>query len=134
MINFTNKTILLVEDEAVIALAESVALQKHGFSVVMEHSGEHAVERALADDSIDLILMDMDLGPGLDGTGAARAILEKRDLPVLFLSNHTGSEVVEKAEKITSYGYVVKNTGETVLLASIKMAFRLHEAHRRAKE
>jgi PAS domain S-box-containing protein len=33
--------------------------------------------------------------------------------------------VVEKTEGITSYGYIVKNSGETVLNASIKMAFRL---------
>ena len=37
--------------------------------------------------------------------------------------------MVEKTEKITSYGYVVKNTGATVLAASIKMAFKLHAAH-----
>ena len=32
------------------------------------------------------------------------------------------------AEGITSYGYIVKNTGETVLLASMRMAYKLHNA------
>ena len=36
-------------------------------------------------------------------------------------------KIVEKTEKITSYGYVVKNTGIVVLDASIKMAFKLFE-------
>ncbi|MDA3951038.1 MAG: PAS domain S-box protein [Spirochaeta sp.] len=38
--------------------------------------------------------------------------------------------LVAMAEKITSYGYIVKNSGNAVLLASVKMAFRLHEANR----
>ncbi len=40
---------------------------------------------------------------------------------------------MEKTEKITSYGYVVKNSGETVLIASIKMAFKLFDAYQRLK-
>jgi len=72
--------------------------------------------------------MDIDLGPGIDGTQAAERILEHKDIPVVFLSSHTEPEVVEKTEKITSYGYVVKNTGVTVLDASIKMALKLFEA------
>jgi PAS domain S-box-containing protein len=73
--------------------------------------------------------MDIDLGEGMDGTEVARAILQDHDIPVVFLSSHIEKEVVEKTEKITSYGYVVKNTGITVLDASIKMAFKLFEAH-----
>ena len=37
-------------------------------------------------------------------------------------------EIVDKTEKITSYGYVVKSSSITVLDASIKMAFKLFEA------
>jgi PAS domain S-box-containing protein len=72
--------------------------------------------------------MDIDLGSGMDGTEAAQAILSDREIPVVFLSSHTEPEVVDRTEKITSYGYIVKTSGETVLIASIKMAFRLFEA------
>ncbi|MFN2312796.1 MAG: response regulator, partial [Spirochaetia bacterium] len=77
---------------------------------------------------IDLILMDINLGSGIDGTQAAELILQNHDIPVVFLSSHTEPEVVEKTEKITSYGYVVKNSSTTVLDASIKMAFKLFDA------
>lgn len=128
------KTILLVEDESIIAMASADSLHKYGYRVVVAHSGEKAADLAVGDLSIDLVLMDIDLGPGIDGTEAARRILKQRDLPVLFLSSHTEAEIVEKTEKITSYGYVVKNSGDTVLLASIRMAFRLYDAHLREKE
>jgi len=126
------KTILLVEDEILIAMGEQATLEKQGYKVVLAGSGDKAICEVAKTPSIDLILMDIDLGSGMDGTEAAAAILKDRELPVVFLSSHTEPEIVEKTEKITSYGYIVKNSGDTVLLASIKMAFKLFEEKKRA--
>jgi len=123
------KTILLVEDEALIALAEKSTLERAGYAVEIARSGERAIDAVRNDPAIDLVLMDIDLGSGMDGTAAAQVILGERDVALAFLSSHTEPEIVEKTEGITSYGYIVKNSGETVLLASIRMAFRLHAAH-----
>ncbi len=123
------KTILLVEDEALIAMMEAQQLQKHGMRVIHTFSGEDGIRAVETAPGIDLVLMDIDLGRGrMDGTQAAEQILQRRDLPLIFLSAHTEPEVVARTEGITSYGYIVKNSGETVLIASIKMAFRLFEA------
>jgi CheY-like chemotaxis protein len=124
-------TILLVEDEAIIALAQAAALKRYGYRVVTAFNGRDAVAKAEQDTDLDLFLMDIDLGSGMDGTEAARAILQRRNIPVVFLSSHTERDVVEKTEQITSYGYVVKNSGETVLVASIKMAYKLFESEQR---
>ncbi|MBU0927195.1 MAG: PAS domain S-box protein [Spirochaetes bacterium] len=126
----SQKTVLLVEDELLIAMAEKAMLERHGFKVVTASSGEKAVRAVDEAAEIDLALMDINLGSGMDGTEAAARILEKHDIPLVFLSSHTEREIVEKTESITSYGYIVKNSGETVLLAGIKMAFKLFEADR----
>jgi len=131
MIEKRKKVILLVEDEAIIALHNKKTLERHGYAVITAHSGEQAVATALGDQEIDLILMDINLGEGIDGTQAAERILKERDTPLVFLSSHTEPDVVKKTEGITSYGYIVKNSGETVLLAAIKMAFRLWESEQR---
>lgn len=128
------KTILLVEDEAIIALASEKILTRHGFTVITAYSGEDAVEIFLQSPEIDLVLMDINLRPGMDGTRAAEIILRHREIPLIFLSSHTERDVVEKTEGITSYGYIVKNSGEVVLIASIKMAFRLFEARMKERE
>ncbi len=117
------KTILLVEDEALIALAKQRNLEKYDYNVLTINTGEKAIKISRENDNIDLILMDIDLGRGIDGTEAAELILKERNIPVVFLSSHTEPEIVKKTEKITSYGYIVKNSGITVLDASIKMAF-----------
>jgi len=123
------KTILLVEDEAIIAIAQKMTLEQSGYSVITINSGEKAIEFFREKKCADLILMDIDLGKGIDGTEAAIEILKERQVPVVFLSSHTEPEIVAKTENITSYGYVVKNSGFTVLDASIKMAFKLFNAN-----
>lgn len=126
-----NRAILLVEDEAILAMTTRRQLEKAGYRVTIASSGEEAVEQVCKEKvPVDLVLMDIDLGSGLDGTEAAREILKANDIPVLFLSSHTEQEVVSRTEQITNYGYVVKNSSFTVLDASIKMAFRLFEAYR----
>lgn len=128
------KTLLLVEDEAILALTERKQLEKYGYAVATATSGEQAVEELKRNRDIDLVLMDINLGDGIDGTEAAALILKDRDIPIVFLSSHTEPEIVEKTEKITSYGYVVKNSSITVLDASIKMAFKLFEAKNKELE
>jgi len=128
------KHILLVEDDAIIALAQAGAIKKFGYAVSSAYSGEKAVHLAVEDPSIDLILMDIDLGPGLNGPEAAQRILEERSLPIVFLTSHNEASYVEMVRKITRYGYVVKNSGDFVLRSSIEMAFALFEANTQLRE
>jgi PAS domain S-box-containing protein len=126
------KRILLVESDERLAASLSQRLRGAGYPVLLASSGEESVELALQDrEPIDLVLMDFDLGGGMDGAQAARALTRRRELPVLFLSDRTEDEMVAKAGEITNYGYVPKAAGFPVLHASIKMALRLHEAHLR---
>ncbi len=125
----TPKTLLLVEDEAVVAMGEKAALEKRGYRVLLARSGEEAVEAAKAEPGPDLVLMDIDLGKGLSGPEAAERILAGRHLPILYLSSHAEPEVVERAERVGSYGFVAKSSPLALLDASIRMAFRLFEAN-----
>lgn len=134
MNQLAKKVILLVEDDAIIAMAEEALLNKYGVSVVKAYSGRQAVEAFQSDRRFDLVLMDIDLGDGIDGTEAATEILRNNDVPIVFLTSHTEPEYVERTEEISSYGYVVKNSGEMVLMRSITMALRLYSAHILLKE
>ncbi|URA10727.1 PAS domain S-box protein [Thermospira aquatica] len=129
-----NASLLLVEDEVVIAMSE----KKEGYTVTHVTTGEDAIRLvAKENQDFDIILMDVDLGRGIDGIQAAQQILQVRDIPIIFLSSHGEPEVVEKAEKITSYGYILKSSSPVVLDVSINMALRLFQEkmeHRRAEE
>ena len=64
----------------------------------------------------------------------AQDILTITRLPILFLTSHTEPEYINAARAVTNYGYVVKSSGEFVLLEAIRMAYALFEAHQRLAE
>jgi PAS domain S-box-containing protein len=132
MSEMNNKSILLVEDEIFIATMEIQELKKFGYHVIHAEGGDVAIDIVKnRNEKIDIILMDIDLGESKDGTQVAEEILKDHDIPILFLSSRTETGIVKKTERITSYGYVVKNSGITVLDASIKMAFKLYAANKK---
>jgi len=128
MTDFSVKTILLVDDEAVLVLSLKSILEQHGYRVIFALTGDDAVALARSEQQIDLVLMDIELGPEMDGIEAAKRILNFRELPVLFLSGYMDREISEKIDTITSCGYVVKNSGDDVLITSMRQALKLHES------
>jgi len=131
------KTILLVEDQIIIALSQIKLLNAEGFNVVHAQSGEEAIGIVNAKtQKIHLILMDLDLGVGIDGFETAKSILDIHNIPIIFLSSQSEKETIKKTEEITIYGYILKTAGSIVLIASIKIALRLAESieHQRESE
>jgi PAS domain S-box-containing protein len=122
------KRILLVEDEPSTILNVTQQLKRFGYEVIDLNTGEKAVEFVTRDVGVDLILMDILLGAGIDGAEAAKQIAAKQDIPIVFLSSHSDRETVAKVHGLTRYGYVLKNSDEFVLQSSIEMAFELFNA------
>lgn len=134
MNNQHDKTILLVEDDVIIAMVTALKIQRFGYDVVKAHSGEEAVKIAVENEKISLILMDINLSGDIDGTEAAQQILAVSHLPIVFLTSHTEEEYVSRVKEITRYGYVIKNSGDFVLKSSIDMAFELFQMHEKTRE
>lgn len=126
-----SKKIMLVEDELIIAEDRCRTLMAFGYEVVKAGSGHEAVEAVESDEDISLVLMDINLGPGIDGIEAAEKILKIRNLPIVFLTAYSTKDYVDRVRSVTRYGYVLKNAGDFVLRSSIEMAFELFEVHQR---
>lgn len=127
-------TILLVEDEKLSAIIQTRVLENFGYAVRLARTGEEAVTTALSDLSIDLVLMDIELGGGMDGPETALQISQKRQLPIVFLSSHTEPEYMERVKQVTRYGYVLKNSGNFILRSVIEMALELFNSHKETQD
>jgi CheY-like chemotaxis protein len=119
----------LVEDHPVVAALETRQLTQLGYQVIHVSTGEEAIGKIVGDpEAVDLILMDIDLGPSMDGIEAAGIIAARYDIPIIFLSSHYERDVAERTERVPSYGYVLKSSGVFVLSASIVSALNLHDS------
>ena len=118
--------VLLAEDETIIRLDLCKLLERAGYAVVAEaRDGEEVVELARQHEP-DLAIMDVKM-PKLDGTEAARQIVQERPIPIVMLSAYGRKELVERAVDAGVFGYLVKPFQERDLLAAIATAQARHE-------
>jgi len=103
--------IVIVDDHALAREGLKAVLAGEGFEIVGEAAtGEEAV--ALVKECVpDIVLMDVRLGPGMDGLQATREIVAL-DLPtrVLMLTLHDMPAYVREALAAGAAGYVLKDT------------------------
>ncbi len=132
--DFSGKTILIVDDDRIIAMAEASFLSKNGYKAITAGNGEEVLEILESGAECNMVLLDIDLGNGISGPEIAGRILELRDIPIVFVTSHTEGDMTDKVKHIKKYGYVVKNSGDYVILSAIEMAFELFYEKKRAVE
>lgn len=98
----------IVEDEAIVAYDLRQSLEALGYSVCGIASSENQAIELAQRDRPDLVLMDINLGRGGDGTVAARDISLRLSLPVIYLTAYAGEDILQKAIEAAPYGYVLK--------------------------
>lgn len=114
--------ILIVEDEAVVAVDLQSQLGRLGYEVVDAVATTAEAQRQAFQQRPDLILMDICLSARDDGVEAARAIREKSDIPVVFLTAFADAPTIRRASQVGAYGYLVKPYDERELHSTIQMA------------
>jgi DNA-binding NarL/FixJ family response regulator len=131
------KKIMIVEDEAVIALRLEQQLIEMGYDVIgISHTGEAAVENARSLPP-DLILMDIMIPGDLDGIDVAKIVREELDIPVIFMTAFSEDEFIERAKEAEPYGYLVKPIRDRELRATVKIALykkKLDEALKKSHD
>lgn len=116
----TGKRVLIVEDEAIVAMSLSRALPRLGYEVCgVIASGEEALDRVDADQP-DLLLMDIHLLGPLDGVQTAERIRSRYNIPIVFMSGYDINEIQEKTKHIANASHVGKPVGMAVLAGIIE--------------
>jgi PAS domain S-box-containing protein len=126
--------IMIVEDEAILALELKATLTQRGFTITsIASSGKQAILNADKDHP-DLILMDISLKGKMDGIEAASIIRESADIPIIFLTAFAEQEMLEKAKPVMPFGYIIKPYQERDLRITIEMALYRARADRERKK
>jgi CheY-like chemotaxis protein len=117
-----NARILVVEDEAIVAVSLKVTLERLGYEVVgVAARGEEAI--ALAGALLpDLVLMDIHLPGSVDGIDAAAAIRRNRDTAVVFLTASSDASAVRRCGGVRRVGFLRKPIYDSEIEAAIEAA------------
>jgi DNA-binding NarL/FixJ family response regulator len=113
--------LLIADDHELTRAGLRAMIEREPDMTVLAEVGaaEAAVARA-AEGDIDVAVLDIRFGPGMNGLEAAKAILETSSARVLLLTLHDTPEYVRSALAAGATGYVLKDAGREELLHAIR--------------
>jgi CheY-like chemotaxis protein len=133
-IPLAGKRVLIVEDEAIVALHLKNELTKLGYVVAgIASTGEEAL-KLVNEVFPDAILMDIHISGGMDGIETARRIPRYMHVPLIYLTAYSEDVTLNRAADTNPYGYLIKPFVERELHATIKMAMIRSQADEAMRE
>jgi len=124
------KTILYVEDNAVVVAAYRAVLMREGFNVIVAGDGLEAM-KALATGTFDIVLLDL-MMPKINGTDVLKYIRSTpklKALPVIVLSDGTMADVATIALNLGVQGTLLKSQcNPKILVDTLKTVLGLPES------
>lgn len=122
-----NKTILVVEDELMIAEDILESLSGMGYHVPCTvASGREAVSKTL-EYQPSLVLMDIMLKGEWDGIQTAHEIHKVHDCAIIYLTAYTDQKMLQRAKITSPFGYILKPFREKELHAMVEISLHRHE-------
>ena len=126
--------VLIVDDNANNLFALRTLIQKHTDLAVLEaDSGKAAIEVAIHEPGIDLIILDVQM-PEMDGFQTAQMLKirkKTRDIPIIFLTAAFKSEEFQqRGYEVGAADYLLKPIDDNQLINKISTYFRLIEKER----
>ena len=130
----TKGRIVIVEDEAVIAMDLEERLRSNGYEVLnLCPTGEDAL-RVLSHSQADLVLMDVHLPGHIDGIETSRQANSLWRIPTVYLTAYSDHELVSRAARTNPLGYLVKPVRDRELFAAVEVALHRSRMNRRLQE
>lgn len=121
-----SKSILIVEDELVVANDIRLTLERAGYTVLGIARSYHSAMDMISPTPPSLVLLDIFLKGELTGIDLA-AQLNKKDIPFVYLSANCNSGVLEMAKVTQPSGFIVKPFRGKDLLVTLDIARYRHD-------
>ncbi len=129
----SEKTILLVDDEANLRATLTLILQREGYQTRAAANGREAIE-LLTSSKSDLILLDLKM-PGIDGMQLLQEIHRlDPNIPVLILTANASLDMAVHAIRSGAQGYLLKPIEPEQIILRIREIFVEQQQLKRRQE
>jgi CheY-like chemotaxis protein len=120
----SNVSVLIVEDDDIIARVEDWRLKNLGYLVCgRATSGAEAME-LVVNKKPDVVLMDINIKGDLDGIETARMIKKGFNIPVIYVTSHSDGATLERAKETKPDGFIIKPFADNDLRVAIELALK----------
>ena len=106
--NMSKAKILVVEDETIVALDIKKTLQSLEYEVTATATNYNAALNSVRLNRPDLILMDINLGKGIDGIETMKKIQVNDKIPVIYITAFTDEKTISRAIQTEPISYLIK--------------------------
>jgi DNA-binding LytR/AlgR family response regulator len=118
--------IAIVEDEALIAMRLSTALEDLGYEVCDAASNYSEGLDLILAEKPDLLISDIQLSGRKTGIDLAQKVREFSSLPIIFLTSYNDKETIDTARDARPNAYLIKPFNREELYSAIEIAIMNH--------
>lgn len=127
-------SVLIVEDDSILAIGMEVKLQNMGLSVSsIATTPEQAMLHA-ENNYPDLAIVDINLNASKTGIDVANHIWRKLNIPIIFLTSYYNDRILNKAMESEPYAYLLKPCRDEELKVAINTTLHKHQFFFKNKE
>lgn len=99
--------LLIVEDEALIAMSFEMALSMYGYQCRVVATGEDALAAVHAQVP-DAVVMDIHLAGTIDGIECAKTMRLTHHFPIVFITGYNAQELKQRGKDLPNVHYLEK--------------------------
>ena len=100
--------ILVIEDEAIVALDIKSALEHLGFEVIDTASTYDEALESVKNSKPDILLTDINLVGSKDGIETVQDIQKIKNIPIIYLTAYSDDKTIKRAIQTNPIGYLLK--------------------------
>ena len=116
------KKVIIIEDDKMLSTVFRMFLAQMGHELAGFYTSAKDALEVIEETKPDIVLMDIILKDDFNGIVAANLIKEKYNIPVVFISSSTDSNIVNEAVNTEAFGYLVKPIDKFSMQIAIEMA------------
>lgn len=118
----TKPLVLIVEDELIIALDIKEILNEEGYEALINIVDVDSAIAAIEEKKPALVLVDINLKSDKDGISLGTYLLERDQIPFIYITSYSDKTTLDKASETRPYGYIVKPFKPADIKAAVSMA------------
>ncbi len=128
-------SILIVEDEILIAQDLLEILEEVGYQQVYRVSNYNKAIEILNGKSIDLVFLDINLNDSSSGIDLAHYINKHQQIPFIYITSYSDAATIADVKQTMPAGFLLKPYSKDLLLATIEIAlFNYSNKHNAANQ